>query len=135
MLSGNDAMLHKAKEVMSLVTNLQMNILYNQMKSCDNEGKCVISSWKKSSESRREVGDHLAQYPHFTDEETKAQRIQFSFLRLPNYLGSQSKLGPAKTNRILNKNSFRSVTAVPASSMGYVFFFLFNLFFFNLHLS
>lgn len=47
ILSGNDAMLHKAKEVMSLVTNLQMNILYNQMKSCDNEGKCVISSWKK----------------------------------------------------------------------------------------
>lgn len=55
------------------------------------------------------------QYPHFTDEETKTQSIQFPFSRTPSSLGGQSELGPAKTNSLLNKTNFRSITVSLAS--------------------
>lgn len=84
---------------------------------------CDFLLLKESSKSRREAGDHLARYLHFMDEETKAQRIQSPFLRPPNYLGSQSKLKPTKTNNLLNRTYFWNVAVVLASYTGYVFIF------------
>lgn len=57
------------------------------------------------------------------DEETKAQRIQFSFSRPPSDLVSQSKLEPAKINRLLNKTYFRRVTVSLASILCYALIF------------
>lgn len=87
------------------------------MRSRDHEKNWVISSY--NCKSRREPGHHLAQYSHFIDEETKAQRIQFLFSRTLNYSVNQSKLGPAK-NRVLNTIYFRSVTLALASTPWYV---------------
>lgn len=87
------------------------------MRSPDHEEEWAISSY--NCKSRRELGHHLAQYSHFIDEETKAQRTQFPLSRTPNHAVNQSKPGPAK-NRFLNAIYFRSVTLALASTPCYV---------------
>lgn len=89
----------KPKAFTSLVTNLYINILYNQMKSYDCEKKCVISSCKGRILNRDE---NLEIIQHniliLLMRKTKAQRIKFPFTRTPNHLVSESELGPAKTD-------------------------------------